>query len=104
MTAMQDLKEDLELAIDSANDALNDIIDETTRSRCKIVVKITIGDILKRINNELLETEKKQIIESYNKGQKDFANYDPERHGNECKEGKQYYNSNFAAKVEEAGI
>lgn len=65
---MQDLKEDLELAIDSANDALNDIIDETTRSRCKMVVKITIGDILKRINNELLETEKKQIIEAWNNG------------------------------------
>lgn len=63
MTAMQDLKEDLELAIDSANDALNDIIDETTRSRCKIVVKITIGDILKRINNELLQKEKQQIID-----------------------------------------
>ena len=97
MTAMQDLKEDLELAIDSANDALNDIIDETTRSRCKMVVKITIVDILKRINNELLETEKKQIIEAvqhglWNNEVVDMDNY-----------SKIYYDSNFGDS-NEAGI
>lgn len=95
---MQDLKEDLELAIDSANNALNDIIDETTRRRCKMVVKITIGDILKRINNELLETEKQQIIEAvqhglWNNEVVDMAHY-----------SKIYYDSTFGDKVEEAGI
>lgn len=94
MTAMQDLKEDLELAIDSANDALNDIIDETTRSRCKMVIKITIGDILKRINNELIEMEKTQIIEAvqhglWNNDVVDMANY-----------SKIYYYSTFGDKVE----
>ena len=60
--------------------------------------------ILRGESQQLLEQEKEQIIESYNKGQKDFANYDPERHGNECKDGKQYYDSNFGYKVAEAGI
>jgi hypothetical protein len=50
-----------------------------------------------------LESEKQQIIEAYNKGQKDFVNYDPERHGNECKDGKQYYVSTFGDN-HEAGI
>ena len=92
MTAMQDLKEDLELAIDSANDALNDIIDETTRSRCKMVVKITIGDILKRINNELLEKEKQQIVDAYYSGT-DFDSIN----------GSDYYDSTFGDN-HEAGI
>jgi len=65
-TAMQELKEDLELAIESANDALNDINDEFVRKRCQLVVKITIGDILKRIDSELLEIEKNQIIDAVN--------------------------------------
>jgi len=64
LTAMQDLREDLQLAIESANNALNDIIDETTREQCKLVVKITIGNILKRIDNELLKLEKDQIVDA----------------------------------------
>jgi len=65
-TAMQDLKEDLELAIESANDALNDINNEFVRKQCQLVVKVTIGDILKRIDSELLEIEKNQIIDAVN--------------------------------------
>jgi hypothetical protein len=53
--------------------------------------------------NSFLEKEKQQIISSYNKGQKDFANYDPERHGNECKNGEQYYQETFGDNPE-AGI
>lgn len=63
---MQDLKEDLELAIESANDALNDINNEFVRKQCQLVVKVTIGDILKRIDSELLEIEKNQIIDAVN--------------------------------------
>jgi len=52
----------------------------------------------------LLEKEKQQLANAYDKGQKDFANYDPERHGNKCKNGNQYYDSTFGYKVGEAGI
>lgn len=82
LTAMQDLREDLQLAIESANNALNDIIDEKTREHCQLVVKITIGNILIRIDNELLKLEKEQIIDACDYG--DFEEL-----------GEQYYSETF---------
>lgn len=50
--------------------------------------------------NKYLETEKQQIIDAYEKGVKDFANYDPERHGNENKNGLEHYTSTFGTNKE----
>ena len=43
----------------------------------------------------MLEKEKSQIITAYDKGKSDFANYEPERHGNESPKGEKYYNNKF---------
>lgn len=49
------------------------------------------GDIIE----EAKEKQKQQIIDAYEKGVKDFANYDPERHGNERQTGDKFYNQKF---------
>ncbi len=97
LTAMQDLKEDLQLAIESANNALNDIDNEQTREQCQLVVKITIGNILKRIDNELLKLEKEQIVDGYVEGCKQTYGYDePNTNPNyDRKEAQDYYNETF---------
>jgi len=61
-TAMQDLKEDLQQTISTANEALLDIKDEKVRTACQESVRLTLVNIIKRIDEELLETEKKQLI------------------------------------------
>jgi hypothetical protein len=65
-TAMQELRSDLVAAIDTGNKALEEINDLQTREACQAVVKITIDNILNRIDTELLEMEKEQIIDAYN--------------------------------------
>lgn len=71
-TAMQDLKQDLIHAIDTAKDALEEIESETTRTACQEVVRLTLKNIIQRIDDELLELEKQQIIDAcyfaYNEG------------------------------------
>lgn len=67
-TAMQELREDLERTILVVDNALNRIVNETTRDRCKTAAKIVINDVIRRIDNELLETEKQQIQKAYNEG------------------------------------
>ena len=62
-TAMQELKSDLVAAIDTGNKSLEEIKDLRTREACQAVVKITIDNILNRIDTELLEMEKEQMIE-----------------------------------------
>ncbi len=62
-TAMQELRSDLVAAIHTGNKALEEINDLQTREACQAVVKITIDNILNRIDTELLEMEKEQIIE-----------------------------------------
>jgi len=60
-TAMQELKSDLLLAIHTCHESLKEIKDLRTREACQSVVKITIDNILNRIDNELLEMEKEQM-------------------------------------------
>lgn len=67
-TAMQDLKEDLIETLSLAQEPLKEIIDPTTKEACVSVLKETINAIIERINNELLQTEKQQIIDSFNQG------------------------------------
>jgi hypothetical protein len=60
-TAMQDLKEDLQETINTSKDALLEIENEKIRSACQEVVRLTLKDIIKRIDNELLQMEKQQM-------------------------------------------
>ena len=62
-TAMQELKSDLLLAIHTCHESLEEIKDLRTKEACQAVVRITIDNILNRIDNELLEMEKEQMIE-----------------------------------------
>jgi hypothetical protein len=59
-TSMQELREDLQLTIETAKDALLEIENEDTRVACQEVVRLTLKNIIKRIDDELLEMEKQQ--------------------------------------------
>jgi molecular chaperone GrpE (heat shock protein) len=95
-TAMQELKSDLLTAIDTCNEALEEINDLQTREACQAVVKITIDNILNRIDNELLAMEKEQIMDAYEHGQNNGYMY---RDGNSnIIQAEQYYNETFKSK------
>jgi len=87
MTAMQDLREDLTLTIDSAKDALLEIENEAIRTACQEVVRLTLKDIIERIDDELLEMEKKQIIDAFKSGDCNGTF--------ETINGEKYYNEKF---------
>jgi hypothetical protein len=92
-TAMQELRSDLVAAIDTGNKALEEINDLQTREACQAVVKITIDNILNRIDTELLEMEKQQIIDAYDLGSLSDMQYpDPKT---VIENGEQYYNETF---------
>lgn len=65
-TAMQDLREDLILTEVSAKEPLLEIKNQEIREACQEVVSLTLKNIIKRIDEELLEMEKEQIIHTYN--------------------------------------
>ena len=67
-TAMQDLRQDLLDTIVNGIYALNQIEDEQIRNVSKNVFKKTINTIISRIDNQLLELEKQQIIDAYRTG------------------------------------
>jgi hypothetical protein len=83
-TAMQDLKEDLQHTIDSANDALMEIENVIIRKACQKSVELTLKNVVKRIDDELLEKEKQQIIDAVTNG-RNYRNEDR----------NQYYNETF---------
>lgn len=60
-TAMQDLREDLILTQTSAEESLLEIKNQEVRKACQEVVRLTLNNIIKRIDDELLELEKQQI-------------------------------------------
>lgn len=98
-TAMQDLRSDLNETLTSANDALMEIKDETVRTACQEIVKITLKNIIKRIDDELLEMEKQQIIDAWDRGQyigSSFPNNQIEVEFE--KDAEQYYNEIFKNK------
>ena len=67
MTAMQDLRDDLLESIFKVNnrlDFLDNITDENVRNICKVMVDTTLKGIVLRIDDELLEMEKQQIIDA----------------------------------------
>lgn len=61
-TAMQELRDDLVETLKTGNEALNEIKDKSIRESCQKVVQLTLESIIKRIDEELLEMEKEQMI------------------------------------------
>jgi len=62
ITAMQDLRKDLEESIISGKEALQEIESEFVRNACVMTLEKTINSIINRIDTELLAMEKKQLI------------------------------------------
>lgn len=87
-SAMQDLREDLMFTIDSTKEALLEIENLAIRTACQEVVRLTLKNIIKRIDDELLEMEKQQIIDACKdaNGTYFLCEYDSY---------EQYYNKNY---------
>ena len=67
-TAILLLKEDLLETIITGKEALDKIKDVNIKSACKTTLETTIQDIINRIDDELFEIEKNQILKSFDKG------------------------------------
>jgi uncharacterized Zn finger protein len=87
-TAMQDLKEDLEQSLVKINESFDEINNKLIRDVVKEAIRITFVEIVKRIDEELLEIEKQQIIDFADKYGFDVCGYDYDR-------AEQYYNETF---------
>ena len=85
ITVMQDLRNDLILTQTSAKESLLEIENQEIRKACQEVVRLTLKNIIKRIDEELLETEKQQIIVAYDKGNRYMFE----------QSGEKYYNEEF---------
>jgi hypothetical protein len=73
-TAMQDLRQDLLDTIVTGSDALNEIEDEQLRNGAINLFETTINTIISRIDEELLEMEKHNIIDAYISGRDNVIN------------------------------
>jgi hypothetical protein len=81
-TAMQELRDDLVATLKTGDEALNEIQDISIRESCQKVVQLTLESIIKRIDEELLEMEKEQMIafgkkcfyKGFDKAENDDAN------------------------------
>ena len=87
-TAMQDLRQDLLDTIVTGSDALNEIEDEQIRNGAKTLFQTTINTIISRIDEELLEMEKQQIIDAYCDGRISVISHNIMSY-------EQYYNETF---------
>jgi hypothetical protein len=92
-TAMQDLREDLQLTVETAKDALLEIENQEIREACQEVVRLTLNNIINRIDEELLEMEKQQIIDAYRKGK--VNGIDSRLDGEPNIPAQDYYNETF---------
>ncbi len=68
---MQELRDDLVETLKTGNEALNEIKDKSIRESCQKVVQLTLESIIKRIDEELLEMENDQMVQSYANGEAD---------------------------------
>ena len=91
-TAMQELRNDLVKAKEKSKTALNDINNEILRKTCQEAVKLTIESIIQRIDYEILEMEKQQIIDAFEKGYENGACVNDEE---SIYHGGNYYNKKF---------
>jgi len=67
-TAMQELRDDLVMTLKTGDEALNEIKDKSIRESCQKVVQLTLESIIKRIDEELLEMHKEQIVNAHYQG------------------------------------
>lgn len=90
-TAMQDLKKDLIKSIKKGENAINEIDNKIIRDACKKTFQLTMESVIKRIDDELLEKEKTQIINAWTNGKYIYTL------GNEdnFEDAEQYYNETF---------
>lgn len=93
-TAMQELRDDLVMTLKTGDEALNEIKDKSIRESCQKVVQLTLESIIKRIDEELLEMEKEQIVEAF------FQGVDRESDGHGAmylcrKDAEKYYHETF---------
>lgn len=95
-TAMQNLKQDLQETINTANNALLEIENKDIRFICQEVVKITLNRIIIRIDDELLEMEKQQIVDGCN--QTEFEDIDGMGIHETITKGEKYYNETYKKK------
>jgi hypothetical protein len=94
-TAMQELRDDLVKSLETGNEALNEIIDEKLREICQKVAQLTLESIIKRIDEELLEMEKQQIIDTHIDGSNEGLCFTGSKL---IKTAEQYYNEKIKSK------
>ncbi len=87
-TAMQNLKYDLIESIFSAKDTLSEIENLEIRTACQQSVIIVLKTIIERIDNELLNKKKQQIIGFADDYGFNICGYDYDK-------AEQYYNKIF---------
>lgn len=78
--------------------AIKELIDkfeDIQNNNCKTLQERIFFDGVLAITQTFIEKEKKQIKQSFNDGISQYAQYDPERHGNEGPNPEQYYNNNY---------
>ena len=88
-TAIQELKSNLVLTKETTKNSFLEIENQEIREVCIRVFEITLNAIIKRIDTELLEMEKEQIIKALIKGHNDCGVFTMQ---SECDE---YYNETF---------
>jgi hypothetical protein len=99
-TSMQDLREDLQLTVETAKDALLEIENQEIREACQEVVRLTLNNIIKRIDEELLEMERRQIMDAYIDCKRQYViqeNCFPQQFV--VKEAEQYYKERWKDKT-----
>ena len=74
--------------------AMQELIQDILNSNPDVKV-YDLQNILRRDMVKYLKNDRINLINSYQKGVEDFANYDPERHGNKIPNGEDYFNETF---------
>ena len=67
-TAMQELKSDLVLTKETTKNSFSEIKNQEIKDACIKVVEMTLNSIITRIDTELLEMEKEQIMNAREDG------------------------------------
>jgi hypothetical protein len=92
-TVIQDLKEDLEQSLVEINESFDEINNKLIRDVVKEAIRITFVEIIKRIDEELLELEQNQIEDAFCDGVDD--EYEHHINNKLRKNSQQYYNEKY---------
>ncbi len=101
MTAMQELKQDLQESIASETEALQEIKNELIRNTCLAILERVMRNAIKRVDEEFLEIEKQQMADV---SKWTLENCDIPRSGSLDQFFNEYYDSNFNHKVTQTEI